>query len=187
MAGMRIYVPATLPLLATARATGQVTDGPVVAFAVTPALREWYVEGDLEELEYAALSAASRQSLVLLAADPDALRRRVVMAADIPDAWLRHNHDGGRAALATLSVLQPVPWSALAAIHVDGYEAEPVVSAAAGAVAAAAEGDEDAQFAVDTADDESLLWYAVQEADDLLAGFIGGASDGPDELSADPR
>ena len=58
MAAMRIYVAATLPLLARARTSGQVTDGPSTAYAVTPRLREWYFEGDLEELEYAALSAA---------------------------------------------------------------------------------------------------------------------------------
>jgi hypothetical protein len=177
---MRIYLASTLPLLARAKAVGQLTDGPTVAFAVTPALREWYAEGDLEELEYAAMGAAARESLSLLSADPKALRRRVVLAADVPDAWVRPVPDGGRSTPTTrprLSVAQAVPWASLASVHVDSYEAEPTVGAAADAVLAAADGDEDAQFAMDSAEDESLLWYAVQEADDLLAAVSGGFGD----------
>jgi hypothetical protein len=174
MAGMRIYLASTLPMLARARAQRQLTDGPATGFAVTPALREWYAEGDLEELEYAAMGAAARESLGLLAADPSALRRRVVLAVDVPDGAVAQRQDGQR---AKLSVLGPVPWSALASVHVDGFEAEPAVAAAAEAVQAAAEGDEDAQFTVDSAEDESLLWYAAQEADDLLAGAAGNLGD----------
>ena len=174
MVAMRIYLASTLPLLAGARAALQLTDGPSIGFAVTPALREWYAEGDLEELEYAALTAAARESLSLLAADPSALRRRVVLAVDVPDAGVAQRQDEQR---ASLSVLGPVPWSALAAVHVDGFEAQAVVAAAAEAFPGAAAGDEDAQFTVDSAEDESLLWYAVQEADDLLAGVAGGLGD----------
>ncbi len=173
---MRIYLASTLPKLARARAEGQLTDGPTVAFAVTPALREWYAEGDLEELEYAAMNAAARASLSLLAADASALRRRVVLALDVADAGVRPMPDGER---AELTVLQPLPWSALVAVHVDGFEAEPTVAAAAEAVHDASGGDVDAQFTVDSADDESLLWYAAQEADDLLAGAAGGLGDEP--------
>ena len=165
MVDMRIYLPATLSLLAVARRQGRVTESPCVAFGVTPTLREWYAEGDMEELEYAALALAARQSVTLLAQDPSAPRRRVVLAADVPDAWVRPRPDGPRAAL---SVLQPVPWSALAAVHVDAPEAEPVVGAAANAWAAAVGGDADAQFTLDGAEDEELLWFAVQEVDELL-------------------
>src|SRR5476649_2341077 len=103
MGGMRIYLASTLPLLARARAQRQLTDGPAIAFAVTPALREWYAEGDLEELEYAALSAAARESLALLAADPSALRRRVVLALDLPDAAVAPRHGEHRATLSVLA------------------------------------------------------------------------------------
>ena len=168
MAAMRIYVAATLPLLSQARLSGHVTDGPAIAFAVTPGLRESYAEADLDELEYAAMGAAARASLWLLAADAGAARRRVVLAADVAEGAARPVLDGGRATLARVSVAEPVPWSALASLHVDGSEAEPVVRNAANAVQAASDGDEDAQFTVDSAEDESLLWYAVQEADDLL-------------------
>jgi hypothetical protein len=174
MGDMRVYLASTLPLLAQARAARALTDGPAVAYAVTPALREWYVDGDLEELEYAAMNVAARRSLDLLAADPEALRRRVVLAVDVPEAGVAPLPDGER---GELSVLKPLPWSALAALHVDGIEAEPVVAAAAERVGAAAGGDEDAQFVVDAADDESLLWYAAQEADDLLGAAAGALAD----------
>ncbi len=71
---MRIYLPSTLSALAAVLRTGQVT-APACAFTVTPTLREWYASGDMEELEYAAMSAAARASLRLLAADPQAPSR----------------------------------------------------------------------------------------------------------------
>lgn len=182
---MRIYVAATLPLLARARESGLVASGGSVVFAVTPALREWYVEGDLEELEYAAMAAAARESLTLVAADPQARARRVVLAADVSEAWLRPFDDAlgmGRGELAKASLTESVPWKSLAAVHVDGYEAEAAVAAAVAALPNAVNGDEDAQFVVDSAEDESLLWYAVQEADDLLRGLAGN---GGEELTAD--
>src|SRR5580692_6659490 len=70
---MRVYLPATLPVLAGALAAAEIGPAPMQAFTVTPALREWYAQADLEELEYAALTHAARASLWLLLADPDAL------------------------------------------------------------------------------------------------------------------
>ena len=64
---MRVYLPATLPALAELHKTGLIAPAPLTAYAVTPALREWYIEGDSEELEYAALTDAARASLRLLA------------------------------------------------------------------------------------------------------------------------
>src|SRR3954467_14141460 len=94
---MRVYVPATLPMLAAAVTTGSVD--ATVAAAVTPALREWYIEGDAEELEYAAMLAAARSSLRLLAADPAAPRRRVVVAVELPDGAARPAPDLDRSAV----------------------------------------------------------------------------------------
>jgi hypothetical protein len=53
---VRVYVPATVPMLAELRASGRLGAGPTIAHAVTPALREWYAEGDEEELEYVAFT-----------------------------------------------------------------------------------------------------------------------------------
>ena len=167
---MRVYVPLTLPGLAEAHRTGQLGDGPFTAYAVTPALREWYVSGSIEELEYAALSRAAQASLRLLAADPRAERRRVVLAADVPDRQARV--DPGQAlraeALGEVTLSAVIPLTDLASVHVDGPEAEADVKAAAAAVTAADQGDTDAQFTVDGALDHELLWYGVQEISDLL-------------------
>ena len=82
---MRVYVPATLPALAGVLRAAEIGPAPLQAFTVTPALREWYASADVEELEYAAMMHAARASLRLLLADPRAPRRRVVLAADVPD------------------------------------------------------------------------------------------------------
>ena len=60
----RVYVPTTLSGLHGFLDAGSVE--ATVGYAVTPRLREWYVEGDLEELEYAAAAAAARASLRML-------------------------------------------------------------------------------------------------------------------------
>src|SRR5271166_3039275 len=83
---MRVYLPSTLADLAPALVAGQVGPAPVIGYAVTPALREWYASGDLEELEYVAMMQAARASLRLLHADPDTPRRRVVLAAELPES-----------------------------------------------------------------------------------------------------
>ena len=59
---MRVYLPATLPALAGALLAAEFGPAPMQAFTVTPALREWYAQADLEELEYAALTHAARAS-----------------------------------------------------------------------------------------------------------------------------
>src|SRR5881394_1276613 len=82
---MRVYLPGTLPALATVLGRTDVGEPPLRGFAVTPALREWYSSGDLEELEYVAMAQAARASLRRLAEDPDAPPRRVVLAVEVPD------------------------------------------------------------------------------------------------------
>jgi hypothetical protein len=158
---MRIYLPATLPALAMLLSTGQVGVPPVRGFAVTPALREGYSSGDLEELEYVALLHAARASLQLLHDDPDAPRRRVVLAAEIPpEAVLSH---AGFDDPALVEVKQAVALSHIMAGHVDEPAAAGDIAAAAAALLAADDGDDDAQFTVDSAEGHELLWYATQE------------------------
>ncbi|MEV6765397.1 hypothetical protein AB0N16_33115 [Streptomyces sp. NPDC051105] len=167
---MRVYVPLTLPGLAEAHKTGELGTGPFVAYAVTPALREWYLSDDIEELEYAALNRAALASLRLLAADPGAMRRRVVVAVDVPDGAAAADPDRGLdpAALGEVRVAGTVALAKAAAVHVDSDDAEADVAAAAGALPAADGGDDDAQFVVDGAEDHELLWYATQEIPNLV-------------------
>ena len=167
---MRVYLPATLRTLRELRDAGEIAPAPLTAFAVTPALREWYAVGDLEELEYAAMAEAARASLRLLDADldrhPGTRPRRVVIAADVPDRDVAPTPELERAAVR---VEVTVPLADLASVHVDEAEAEHDIRAAAQAVLAADLGSDDAQFVVDGAEGYELLWYATQELDDLLA------------------
>ncbi|MEU7280787.1 hypothetical protein AB0A69_18655 [Streptomyces sp. NPDC045431] len=167
---MRVYVPLTLPGLAEAHKAGALGPGPLTAYAVTPGLREWYVSDDIEELEYAALSRAAAGSLRLIAGDPRAARRRVVVALDVPDAAVTADPDAGLdpASVGEVRVAGPVPLTKAAAVHADADDAVADVSAAADALGAADQGDEDAQFTVDGAEDHELLWFGVQEIPALL-------------------
>src|SRR5580693_968087 len=132
---MRVYLPSTLPALADLLAKGEAGPPPVRAFAVTPALREAYAIGDDEELEYVAMLEAARQSLRLLADDPGAPQRRVVLAADVPDGEVRWNAYDDEPATVVLGA--PVPLAALVAGHIDAAGAGPDVAAAAAAIGAA--------------------------------------------------
>ncbi|WP_406861235.1 hypothetical protein ABZO31_12555 [Streptomyces sp. HUAS MG47] len=168
---MRVYVPLTLPGLAQAHKTGELGPGPLTAYAVTPALREWYVSDDIEELEYAALNRAAAASLRMLAGDPAAARRRVVVAVDVPDREATVDPDRGldASSLGEVRVAGAVPLAKAAAVHADADDAESDVAAAAAALGAADQGDDDARFTVDGAEDHELLWYGVQEIPGLLA------------------
>jgi hypothetical protein len=172
---MRVYIPSTLRLLDEACHAGEFGPPPLTAYAVTPALREWYAEGDsasvsasvTEELEYAAMAQAARASVGLLAADPGTARRRVVVACEVgavPPA-------DGTVELgdARLELHVVIPWTTVAAVHVDALDAAAVVGKAADRWEAAQNGDDDAVFALDSCEGEDLLWYATQEIPDLLA------------------
>jgi hypothetical protein len=166
---VRVYLPATLPRLADWLADGEArltgTAPGDLAYAVTPALREWYREADLDELEHAAQTAAAIAALELLAADPAAPRRRVVVAADVDEQWMAPASGRGRAA-ATLA--HPVPIARWGSGLIDDLDAAPTVEAAVHRLEAAAAGDDDAQFALDEAEARELGWYAVQELRDQL-------------------
>jgi hypothetical protein len=163
---VRVYLPTTLSALA-ARWGSPLSEPGAIAYAVTPALREWYREGDLEELEYVALSHAALASLRLIAREPAAeASRRVVLAADVPDGAVNAAPDLDHAAVR-LAV--PVTVELLAAAHVDDLAAAPEVARAAQVVDRADGGDDDAQFVVGGLDDYELQWYAVQEIEFLLA------------------
>jgi hypothetical protein len=163
---MRVYLPATILLLARLEKDGEIQ--LPTGFAVTETLRSWYAEGDEEELEYAALSAAARTSLRLLVAAPEAPRRRVVVAADVPDSRVSvPGSVSGTTEPGVINVTGPVRLVDIASLHVDEAGAEESVIAAVRALPAADTGDDDAQFTADAVEDFDLLWYAAQELRDL--------------------
>ncbi|WP_405492306.1 DUF6912 family protein [Streptomyces sp. NBC_00096] len=165
---MRVYVPLTLPGLAEAHQAGELGPAPLRAYAVTPALREWYASDDMEELEYAALTLAAAASLRMIAEDGAAPAKRVVVAVDVDDkaATAAPGPDGD--AFGQVALAGAVRLSVAAAVHVDAEDALEDVSAAVGAVAAADQGDQGAQSAVDGAEDHELLWFGIQEIAGLL-------------------
>ena len=163
---MRVFLPSTLPAVALALQAGHVGPGPLPGFAVTPALREAYASGDTEELEYAALTEAARASLRMLAGNPAAPSRRVVLAAEIPAEQVKPDPRDGEPARVVIT--QAVQVKDLAAAHVDAPEAGADVRSAVAAVPAADAGDEDARFTVDGAEGHELGWYATQELSYLV-------------------
>lgn len=158
---MRVYLPFTLPMLARLLADGQTGASQKRAYAVTPALREWYSSGDDEELEYVALTQAARASLRLLQADHAASARRVVLAADVPDDQIASVAGFDEPGLVEIRL--PVSLDDIVSGHIDEPAATTDVRAAVAALAAADDGDEDARFTVDGAEGHELLWYATQE------------------------
>jgi hypothetical protein len=156
---MRVYFPATTRTLRELVDRGELGPAPLTGFAVTPQLRAWYRDSDVDELE------AARGSLRLLDQDPDAMPRRAVVAADVPDEQVTLRPDLDR---AVVRVAMPVPMKLVAAVHVDGSEAEKAVAAAVAVVLEADLGSEDAKFVVDGAEGYDLLWYASQEVGPLL-------------------
>jgi hypothetical protein len=159
---MRVYIPATVPMLRALAADGEVTAVNSTAFALTPRLREYYAAGSAEELEYAAMLEAARASVRLIAADRDfggqVTPRRAVISADVDEVTLRPDLD-----YAVVRLAAPVPMASVASVHLDTAEAEDAVMAAAAVIDAADLGDDDAEFALGDAEDHELSWYAPQE------------------------
>jgi hypothetical protein len=162
---VRVYLPATTDRLRALLVDGELGPGPLTAFAVTPGLREWYLDDDIEELEYAAMLEAARASLRLLDAEPAALRRRVVIAAEIPEPAVTVRDDLDR---GVVRVGESIPLPAIASVHVDDAQAETAVGVAAEAITRADLGDTEAQDLVDDAEGFELSWYATQEISALL-------------------
>jgi len=168
---MRVYLPLTVDLLREAVRSRALRPVGGTGFAVTDALRIEYAGADVEDLEYLAMSDAALASLRLIAgsgADPV----RVVAAADCEADAVTERPDRDRAAV---TVAGPLPWAAVASVHLDGGDAAPAVRAAADSVTAADLGDPDAAIAVGDAQDVDLAWYHPSEIAYLL-----------EEVSSDP-
>jgi len=164
---MRVYLPSTLSGLQTLLDTGALGPAPQPGFAVTGALREWYAEGDEEELEYVALTLAARASVRLLdrelLLEPEARARRVVVVAEVDDVEAASDVDR-----AAVRVVEPVGLRVVKAVHVDDPDAEADVKIAAEQLVEADLGSEQAAFLVEQAEGHELQWYATQEIGPLL-------------------
>jgi hypothetical protein len=165
---VRLYIPATSTSLATLDRVGALGPAPLTAFAVTPGLREWYVDDDIEELEYAAMLEAARASLRLIGGNPGVARRRIVIAADVADEFVTIRDDLDRGVVRIETDLA-LAWCA--SVHVDDEDAEDTIGAAAPLIDAADMGDAEAEAVVDDADGHELSWYATQEIPDLIAAL----------------
>ena len=161
---MRVYIPATLAMLSLLIADGDFQPRSGTAFAVTPALRESYAEGDDDELAEVAIAEAAMASIRLLAteSDDDLPLRRAVVIADA-DAESRPDLD-----TAVVRLKGRIGLDQVVAVYVDNAAAEPAVAAAIEVIDAADLGDEDAELTVGDAQDHALAWYATQELPFLL-------------------
>lgn len=162
---MRVYVPSTPTALAAVHREARVAPAPISAYAVTDDLRTWVASTDDEELEYAATLLAGRASLALLGVEEGGLPRRVVLAAEVPDAIVSEAPDLGPGAVL---VDGTIPVKRIASVHVDAADAEADVRAAAAVARAADDGDAAAEALVEAVEEHELLWYAVQELGDLI-------------------
>jgi hypothetical protein len=136
----RVYLPLNRAALGAALQTGEIGPPPWTAYAVTPELRAAHGAGlDVEELEYAAYERAVGASRAMLDPGRSDDRRRLVAAADVGAVQPRPSGDPGE-----VSVLEPVPWSAVVSVHADV----------------------DDLGTID--DDPELAWFATQEASELL-------------------
>ncbi|MGE2728506.1 DUF6912 family protein [Mycolicibacterium vaccae] len=165
---VRVYVPATLAMLQQLVADGSLRPVGGTAFAVTPALRESYAEGDEEELAEVALREAALASLRLLddaGAESGLPPRRAVLEVDVDEgeAKLRPDLDD-----AVVRLPGEIALKRVIAAYVDNAAAEDAVRAAVEVIDAADLGDEDAELTVGDAQDHDLAWYAQQELPFLL-------------------
>lgn len=162
---MRVYIPATLAMLERFVADGSIQPLSGTAFAVTPALRESYAEGDDEELAEVAIGEAALASLRLLAAESSPRPRRAVLIADAPEGTAHPRPDLDD---AVVRIDGRVGVDRVVAAYVDNAAAEPAVAAAIAVIDAADLGDEDADLTVGDAQDHDLAWYDRSELPFLI-------------------
>jgi hypothetical protein len=132
---------------------------PLRAHAVTEAARAALPDGDEEELEYAALTAAALESCRLATLDAD--WQRVVVAADVDASVVRPRGTEP----TSVEVTVEIALRQCASVHVDDSSAKPDVTAARSTLAADGQPSTDV---LELLDDHELLWFATQEIADLL-------------------
>ena len=167
-AQQRVYLPLTASLLRRARDEGGFGPAPLQGHAVTAALVAELADGgpdpDQEDCEYAALTAAALESLLLLG--PEDPPRRLVAAVDVASSEPRPGDDADPSAV---TVPFPVPLRRLAALLLDDANAGADVVAARDALREAAGAQADVTpEAVIRCFDHELGWFAAQELGDVL-------------------
>ena len=158
MTSVRIYIPATSADVSKEDLL------PRLVHAVTRELEHAMPAEGEEVLESVAMGAAADDSLRILTAlaqGGETIRPlRVVVVADVADS--RVEPVSGDDLLPTARrLVRPVGWDAVASIHVDDDEALEDLLAEIG-------GDEQA---FERVADEDLMWYDVEEREDLIAYF----------------
>lgn len=163
MADLRVYIPATFAMLEELAQGGSLSARSGWGFMVTPALKEFYTEGDEEEIAYSAFLEASMASLRLLAIGDEEKfpHRRVVVSVDVPESVVNPQPDMGEPVVK----LEPaqITTEQVAAIHVDVEESEAATAKAIEVIDTADLGDEDAELAVGDALDNLMAYYDVSE------------------------
>lgn len=164
-----VYIPATISRLKTFLKEESYTPVSLLAFGITPLLKEKYIYDEDEELSHIAFLAASDASLRLIAgelvdnANSDCRARRVVISVRVDFAKPRGHLDD-----CALELAGPVSLKQVEAFFVDGKEMENLVATAALAVDEADLGSEEAQYLIEETHDNFLAWYSVQEVPFLI-------------------
>jgi hypothetical protein len=145
----RVYVPSTLDRLAAIAGTPQIGPAPFTAYAVTPQVLAETPDDDEEGREHLVALIAARASLRLLWSDLAGGWRRVVLAIDVDPRFVAPSAADDDP--AAVEITRPPRMADLAAVFVDGDDAEAVI--------AVAEQTRD----LSAADDVDLLWFAASE------------------------
>lgn len=160
---MRVYLPATFSILRELKETNSFSVRSGWGFAVTPALVDFFEDGDEEEFAHFAFIEAARASLRLLAIGDEEKfpHRRVVITADLDDSRIQLAPEQGEAVVK----INParIGFDEVAALHVDVETSEQATAAAITAIDAADLGDEDAELTVGDADENFMAWYDTVE------------------------
>ena len=160
---MRVYVPATADMLWQLNESGELTARSGYGFMVTPAVRDFFIEGEEEDFSEYVFDDASRASLRLLATGEVEKfpHRRVVISIDVPDSAVTYRPELGESVVS----LDPPTFSlqSVAAIHVDVESSEPATQKAIAVIDAADLGDEDAELTVGDALANYLAWFDPSE------------------------
>jgi hypothetical protein len=162
---MRIYLPLSQAMLRALFVDGRLP-GPLDGCAVTPALREWFPEGDDEELEYAAQYRAADLSIPMIVGETPA--RRVVLAVDADAAAAVDVDD-----MVGVRIADGITLDEVAAVLADAPEAEAALLAA---IEALSVGDEDVPAEVEALDEHGLAWFDPDELPAIVARIVPPAS-----------